>query len=92
MFVKLLAQSAEVIPPDATTTLAGGVVELREKSVISPVIDSVMALPSPPVTLIAETTVPAATLQASVALDGLSTSARAGGETVMDSVPETDAA
>jgi len=94
VLVKLLAQSAGAMPPDATTMLAGGVAELREKSVVSPVIDNVMGLPSPPVTLIAETTIPAATLQASVALDGLIVIARGAGagDTVIDSVPETDAA
>jgi len=92
VLVKVLPQSAIATPLGPTTTFAGGVVALRTKSVVSPVIDSVMALPSPPVTLIAETTVPAATLQASVALDGLTEIAKGAGDTVIDSVPDTQAA
>src|SRR6516162_6553601 len=55
------------------------------KSVVSPEIDQVTVLPSPPVTLSAETTVPAAAPQASVALGGVNATAR-GAWTVMESV------
>jgi hypothetical protein len=71
-------QSAEVMPPAATTTFdpesAKSVV-----SVVSPDIASVTALPSPPVVLMDETIVPAAAEQAIVGFDGVSTIANGAG-------------
>ena len=55
------------MPLLATTTLDPD----SAKSVVSPDIVSVTALPSPPVVLTAETTVPAAAAQAIVGLDGV---------------------
>jgi hypothetical protein len=64
-------QSGEVMPPAATTTLDPE----SAKSVVSPEIANVTALPSPPVVLTAETTVPAATAQGIVGFDGVNTTA-----------------
>jgi hypothetical protein len=83
-------QSARVTP--AGTTVTTPVEALITKSVVSPVMEKVTALPSPPVTDAVLTRVPPATVQASVAEDGLRMRASAGGVTVIDNVPETEAA
>jgi hypothetical protein len=79
--VLTLPQSAAAMPFGPTTIL----LPLSAKSVVSPDIDQVMGLPSPPVTLNAETTIPGAVPQASVEADGVNTIA-SGAWTVTDNV------
>jgi hypothetical protein len=66
----------------------------RTKSVVSPVIDSVTGLPSPPDVDTVDTTVPAATVQASVGFRGENDMVRGAdaGWTVIDNVALTLAA